>query len=143
MKLIFGYFAAIVSLGICLKFLNGNYYPSKERIARAFIFAIILFVLLGTVDFLKVTKIIVRNKAIEIQYFLGLRKKIIPYQDIVRINQHKSFLQGKTGQISDGFHFSEIVLVDKSSFILSPDKFGNYKQLLFFIKNNMNNIQHK
>lgn len=142
LKLIFGYFAAIVSIGICLKFLNGNYYPSKERMALSFIFAIILFVLLGTYEFLKITKIIVRNDTIEIQYFLGLKIKIITYQEIVRINQHKSFLQGRTGQISDGFHLSEIVLADKSSFILSPDKFGNYSKLIVAIRKNLNNIQH-
>ncbi len=143
LKLIFGYFAAIVSIGICLKFLNGDYYPPKERAALFFIFVIILFVLAGTYDFLKITKVIVRNDTIEIQYFLGLRKKIIAYREIVQINQHKSFLQGRTGQISDGFHLSEIVLADKNSFILSPDKFGNYTQLIVAIRRNLNNIQHK
>ncbi|WP_158960631.1 hypothetical protein [Myroides fluvii] len=142
LKLIFGYFAAIVSIGICLKFLDGNYYPTKERAALIFIFVIILFVLGGTYEFLKITKIIVRNNAIEIQYFLGLRKRSIPYHEIVRINQHKTFLQGRTGQISDGFHLNEIVLADKSSFILSPDKFGNYPQLIVAIRRNLNNIPH-
>lgn len=142
LKLIFGYFAAIVCIGICLKFLNGNYYPAKEKAALFFIFVILLFVLLGTYDFLKITKIIVKKNTIEIQCFLGLKRKIIQYHEITRINRHKSFLQGRTGQISDGFHLSEIVLSDKSSFIVSPDKFGNYSLLLFSINKNRDSIQH-
>ncbi len=139
-KLIFGYLAAIFCIAICLKFCNGNYYPYKEKTAQFFIGVILLFVLAGTFDFLKITKIIARNDSIEIQYFLGLRKKIVKYHEIVRINRHKTFLQGKAGQISDGYHLSEFVLVDKNSFILSPDKFGNYSQLVFYITKNLNRI---
>lgn len=141
-KLVCGYLAAIFALAICLKFLNGNYDQTKEKTALFFILVILLFVLLGTIDFIKITKIIVQKDTIEIQYFLGLRRKKIKYHEIVRINQHKSVLQGRTGQISDGFHLSEIVLADKSSFMLSPDKFGNYNQLLFLIRKNINNLQH-
>lgn len=141
-KVICGYLAAIFCIAICLKFCDGNY-PTKETTAISVIVVIILFVLAGTIDFLRVTKIIVRNNSIEIQYFLGLRRKIIKYHEIKRINRHKTFLQGRTGQISDGFHLSEIVLSDKSSFILSPDKFGNYNQLLFAINRNLNEIQYK
>ncbi|MGG5578305.1 hypothetical protein ACPDHL_13315 [Myroides sp. C15-4] len=49
-------------------------------------------------------------------------------------------LQGKAGQISDGFHLSEFVLADKSSFILSPDKFGNYTPLLLAIRRNLDRL---
>lgn len=82
----------------------------------------------------------VSNSNIEIQYFLGLRKRIVKYHEIVRINRHKTVLQGKAGQISDGFYLSEIVLADKHSFILSPDKFGNYNQLLFYINRNLDRL---
>jgi|GEM_PF-5772755 len=142
-KLICGYLAAIFCIGICFKFLNGDYDSSKEKTARFFICVILLLVCLGTLDFLKITKIIVQTNTIEIQNFFGLRKRIIKYHEIVEINQNKSFLQGRTGQISDGFHFNEIILVNNSSFILSPDKFGNYTQLLLAIRRNLTNTKYK
>lgn len=52
----------------------------------------------------------------------------------------QNVLQGKAGQISDGFHLSEFVLADKSSFILSPDKFGNYTPLLLAIRRNLDRL---
>ncbi|QQU02367.1 hypothetical protein [Myroides odoratus] len=140
-KVICGYLAAIFCIVICLKLYDEND-PTKEKSAIFFMGVIILFVLDGTFDFLRVTKIIVRNNAIEIQYFLGLRRKIIKYHEIIKINQRKSYLQGRTGQISDGFHFSEIILANKSSFTLSPDKFGNYTLLLSAINRNLNNVQY-
>lgn len=139
-KLIFGYLAAILCIAICLKFCNGDYDAYKEKTAQFFIVLILLFVLLGTYDFLKITKIMVSDNSIEIECFLGLRTKIITYPEIVQINQHKSVLHGKAGQISDGFHLSEFVLADKSSFILSPDKFGNYTPLLLAIRRNLDRL---
>ncbi|SHI88963.1 hypothetical protein [Flavobacterium terrae] len=95
----------------------------------------------GSFDFLKLTKIILRKNDLEIQAFLGIRNRIIKYNEIVNIERHKIIQQGKAGQISDGFHLSEIILSDESSFILSPDKFENYNELIIFLRSNLNN-QH-
>lgn len=139
-KLFCGYLAAIFCICICLKFCDGTY-PTKEKIAFFFIIVIICFTMAGSFDFLKLTKIILRKNDLEIQAFLGIRNRIIKYNEIVNIERHKIIQQGKAGQISDGFHLSEIILSDESSFILSPDKFENYNELIIFLRSNLNN-QH-
>lgn len=135
-KLLCGYIIAVLGIYICTRFFNEIYDPIKGKIATVFIILIILFIIAGSVDFLRITKVILKKEELEIQSFFGARKRIIKFTEIVSIERHKIIQQGKAGQISDGYYVSDIFLSDKSSFRLSPDKFENYNELMIFIRNN-------
>jgi hypothetical protein len=105
--------------------------------ATLFMILIICFIIAGSLDYLKLTKIIVKQKEIEVYEFFK-NKTIIKYSEIDRIERHKVIQQSDTGPITDGYFVSEVILLDGNSFILSPDKFENYIEIILSIKDNLN-----
>jgi len=135
-KLLCGYLAAIFGVFICMKFIDKT--KSTHDILFLFLIVIIYFFVIGSYIFLKLTKVTVGRNHLELQSFLGIRKRIIDYNEIVNVDRLKIIQYSKGGQISDGFYSSKITLSDGNSFILSPDKFENYNQMMIFLKNNLN-----
>lgn len=136
LKLFLGYLATIFGVYICIKFNNRT--ESTEGITFLFLIVIFWFLTTGSYNFLKLTKVTLERNYLELQSFLGIRKRIIYYTEIINIDKLKIIQFGKGGQISDGFYLSKITLSDGSSFVLSPDKFENYNQMMIFIKSNLN-----
>jgi len=132
-KLFFGYLTTVFGIIICIKFNN-----RINELIFLFLIIIICSFISGSYSFLKLTKVILRKNDIEMQSFLGIRKKYINYTQILKIDRIKIIRYGKAGSISDGFYLSKITLSDGSSFILSPDKFENYNQIMNFIESNKN-----
>ncbi len=139
-KLFCGYLAAGFCIFICIKFINKTY--STNEIVFFFLVVIFCLLTVGSYNFLNLTKVILRKNYLELQSFLGIRKRFIDYTEIINIDRLKAIQHGKLGKISDGFYLSKITLSDGSSFILSPDKFENYNQIIIFIKSNLNSHQN-
>lgn len=135
-KLALGYVLAICCICLCLNYYRDIYNSDTKNIASFFIVVIVCLIIAGSLDFLKLTKIVIKQNEIDVYSFIS-RKTTVKYSEIDKIERHKTFLKGKGGQISDGYFLSEIILKNGNSFILSPDKFENYPKLLAEIKSNL------
>lgn len=135
-KLALGYVLAICCICMCLNYYRDIYNSDTKNTAGFFIVVIICFIIAGSLDFLKLTKIVIKQNEIDVYSFIT-RKTTVKYSEIDKIERHKTFQKGKAGQISDGYFLSEIILKNGNSFILSPDKFENYQKLLAEIKSNL------
>jgi len=135
-KLAVGYILVIDCICLCLNYFRDIYNSDTKNAAIFFIVVIICFIIAGFLDFLELTKIVIKQNEIDVYSFIT-RKTTIKYSEIDKIERHKTFRRGKAGQISDGYFFSEIILKNGNSFILSPDKFENYQKLLAEIKSNL------
>jgi len=135
-KIILGYILAIGCLCLCLNYYRDIYNTDTKNAATLFIVIIICFTIAGSLDLLKLTKIIVKQTELDVVLFFT-KKITIKYSEIYKIERHKVVQRGDAGQISDGYFISEIILKNGVSFIISPDKFENYQKLMVEIKSNL------
>ena len=135
-KLVLGYFLGICCICLCLNYYRDIYNSDTKNAASFFIVVIICFIIAGSLDFLKLTKLVIKPNEIDVFSYIT-RKVTVKYSEIYKIERHKTFQQGEAGQILDGYFLSEIILKNGNSFILSPDKFENYQKLIAEIKSNL------
>lgn len=58
---------------------------------------------------------------------------IIPFSDIDSIERKRIVQQSKGIQISDGYYESKIILNNGKFYVISPDRFANYKEMISII----------
>ena len=96
---------------------------------------ILLFLIYVSPDVFKISKLTITENGIEKMNVVTGHKQFIPFETIHYIKKGKIKMRNRGGaDISDGFHFSTIVLENKKSFIISPDHFENYKDVMIAIK---------
>lgn len=95
----------------------------------------LLFLMYVSPDVFKISKLTIIENGIEKTNVVTGQKQLIPFEKIQFIKNEKIKMRNRGGaDISDGFHFSTIILENKQSFIVSPDHFENYKDLIIAIR---------
>ena len=80
-------------------------------------------------------KITISDNSIEIIQNIGFRKKTFSLENLSEINmKREEGLYSKSGKISDGFYYTELIFKTGENLIISPDHYENYKDLIFAIK---------
>lgn len=97
-------------------------------------FMLLLFLSYCFPDLFKIFKLKITEDGIEKTVIITGRKEFIPFKDIINIKRGKIKLHNKRGDISEGFHYSTLVLKSKKSVIISPDHFSNYNILMDYIQ---------
>lgn len=97
---------------------------------------LLLFLIYCSLDLVEIFKLTITEVGIEKITIITGRKEFIPFEDIVTIKRGKIKIRNRRGDISDGFHFSTLVLKNNKSIIISPDHFSNYNILMGNIREN-------
>ena len=100
---------------------------------------IIPFLIFQIYKVLNLKTIYVTEKEIIIKYTFFNKSETLLYKNIKNIERIKNQLYAKAGAINDGYHSSVVKLVCGKCFIVSPDRFANYSDLIYAIKSNMKN----
>jgi hypothetical protein len=127
-KLIFLHIVAIAIIGISSIYLDNIYYAEKRVIAAILIVGSIIFLISVWRDGKTLQRIAVNELGITIKDFKSATE--ICFTEIEQINKHaiKSYINGV--QISDGYSLSEIIIKEKPSIVISPEKFENYVEIM-------------
>ncbi|MBC7523701.1 MAG: hypothetical protein H7239_04605 [Flavobacterium sp.] len=129
-----GTFLAVVFFNVSIMYdgrLNFHYAPCWVAIM------IIPFLIFQIYTVLNLKTIYVTEKEIIIKYTFFNKSETLLYNNIKNIERIKNQLYAKAGAINDGYHSSAVHLVCGKYFIVSPDQFENYSDLIYAIKSNM------
>lgn len=136
-KISLGYLISLLCIcGLCY-FYQDIYNDYTKQRSTILIILIVFLTVAGTWDFLRLTKVVVGQEKLEIQSFF-IKNMSVSFNEIKSIERHKIVQWSDAGQITDGYHLSEIILSNQLSIIISPDKFENYSELISEIKNKLN-----
>ncbi len=127
--------AGFILFVITLSYVLYNGFSTLEinpLVVMAYMF--LFFLLYCFPDLFKIYKLTITEKGIEKTLVITGTKQFISFDSIQYIKKGKVKLRSKTGDISDGYHFTTLILENKKSLVISPDHFENYSIL-------MNNIQ--
>lgn len=128
---------AILFITVCCKYLQDIYRIEKRIFASIIIIAIVIFLFTIWQELVRSQKIIVDEKGIEIYHAMSSNR--ISFSEIDEILTHKFKMSMSTIQITDGYTYSEIILKQKNSVIITPEKFDNYLEIMSAIKSNLTN----
>ncbi|MES2862645.1 MAG: hypothetical protein V4666_00865 [Bacteroidota bacterium] len=131
-------FALFVILILFL--INRLFLNSQETENLTWILVSLALSLLGylSLDLLKIFTLKVSKNGIKITFLITKKKKYIPFNSISSIEKEKVTLRNAQGNITDGYYIS-ILNFENESFIISPDNFENYEELMIEIKTKLNN----
>lgn len=133
-RIAFGSFLFVITLIYISATFLGNSTPSINPLT-VIAFMVLAFLIYVSPDLFKICKLTIDETGIEKTTVITGQKQFIPFETINFIKREKIKLRNKGGaNISDGFHFSTIVLQNKQNIIISPDHFENYKDLMIAIK---------
>ncbi len=133
-KIVFLAFVATVIIIFFLRFLlimNGV--ESQIFLVSVLGIFIVLSVLI-IYRILAVMKVNVLEDKMEIYSFFGKKTEIF-FSEITRIETEKVVRTSKGGYITDGFHYSILILKNGKRIDISPDEFENYSEMMAAIKN--------
>ena len=136
-KTVFGYAITLFAISICLKLYLDVYSPKRGRIALFFLVGIILITLIATIDLLRENKIIIKKDKMIIFSYFSIKKTMIKFSDIDSIERKRIVQKSKGIQISDGYYESKIILNNGKSYVISPDRFANYKEMISIISSKL------
>lgn len=136
-RIVFGSFLFIIALiYVSFTFLNSS--PIAINPLSVIAFMLLAFLIYVSPDLFKICKLTITETGIEKTMIITGQKEFIPFETINYIKKGKIKLRNKGGaDISDGFHFSTIILDNKKSIIVSPDHFENYKDIITAIESKL------
>ena len=95
---------------------------------------LILFVILTLLSLLSLYQVKLDSEKIVIDYIIIRKQKWIYYKDILTIQRIKIRRIVKSGEISDGYHETYLILTDGTSVNISRDYFENHTEIIQHIK---------
>lgn len=96
---------------------------------------VLLFLIYVSPDLFRICKLTITENGIEKTMIITGQKQFIPFEAVNYIKKEKVKLRNRGGaDISDGFHYSTLILQNKESIIISPDHFENYSDIMAAIK---------
>lgn len=98
---------------------------------------VLLFLIYVSPDIFRIFKLTITENGIEKTVIITGQKQFIPFDTINYIKRGKINFRNKGGNVSDGFHFSTVMLENKKSLIISPDHFENYKDIMIAIQSKL------
>ena len=90
--------------------------------------AIVLLLLL-IYRIVAVMKVCILADKLEMLSFFGNKTEVL-FSEILKIDSGKVVRTSKAGNITDGFHFSILVLKNGERLVISPDEFQNYNEIM-------------
>lgn len=131
---IFLHFAILIIILISSTFLRDIFNLEKRIIAGVVIIAMLISFILLWQEILSAKKVIVDLNGIKIFNAKSVRE--IAFSEIDKIQKGKVKMMMMKGMpFSDGYTYSEIILKQGKSVIISPDKYDNYLEIMVFINN--------
>jgi hypothetical protein len=131
---IFLHFAILIIILISSTFLRDIFNLEKRIIAGVVIIAMLISFILLWQEILSAKKVIVDLNGIKIFNAKSVRE--IAFSEIDKIQKGKvKMMMMKGVPFSDGYTYSEIILKQGKSVIISPDKYDNYLEIMVFINN--------
>ncbi len=134
------FFGFIVFLsGLTFLFNRLIYFDKTMYLSLILVSVLLSFLIYVSIDLFKVCSIEISENSL-IKTFLFSRKKYeIAFNDILRIERLKTSLKDtRLINISDGYYYSVIKLVNEEDLIISPDYYENYNEMIEFIKSKIN-----
>lgn len=95
---------------------------------------LLLFLIYCSLDLFEIFKLTITDEGLEKITIITGKKEFIPFEDIINIKRGKIKIRNRRGDLSNGFHFSTLVLRNNKSIIISPDHFSNYNILMEYIR---------
>ena len=136
-KIVFLAFVASVIIIFFLRFLlimNGV--ESQIFLVLVLGIVIVLSVLI-IYRIITVMKVNVLENKLEIYSFFGKKTEIF-FSDITKIETQKFVQSSKAGNITDGYHYSILILKNGKWIAISTDEFENYNEIMAAIRNRRN-----
>lgn len=131
-----GCLAFIVTLYVCLNSISQYSELRKNPVFIVSAVFLLLF-LCAAWDFFKIFKLIVTDQGIEKVVLISGRKQCIPFTSITSLKKQKITMQGKAGQITNGYTISILELENNKTLVISPDIFENYNDIMVVIKSKL------
>lgn len=128
-----GCLAFIVTLYVCLNSISQYSQLRKNPVFIVSAVFLLLF-LCAAWDFFKIFKLIVTDQGIEKILLISGQKQCIPFTNITGLKKRKITMQGKAGQLTNGYSISILQLENNKTLIISPDIFENYNDIMVVIK---------
>ena len=136
-KIVFLSFVFTVLTTFSLKYLLKVNEIDSQISVNLIIGVFIVLLLLIIYRIVAVMKVNVLKDRIEIFSFFGKKAEIF-LSEITKIETEKVVRTSKGGYISDGFHYSILILKNGMRIDISPDEFENYSEIMAAIKNRRN-----
>ncbi|GAA6765181.1 hypothetical protein AAFH68_11160 [Flavobacterium sp. CGRL1] len=132
-RIIMGLFLFVITLSYVVY--NG-FSTSEINPLTVMAYMVLFFLVYCFPDLFKIFKLTITEEGIEKTMVITGAKQFIPFDNIQYIKKGKVKLRNKTGDISDGYYFTTLMLENKKSLVISPDHFENYKILITNIEDN-------
>lgn len=139
-KIVFLAFVFTVIVTFSLKYILTMNEVYNQITVNLIIGLFIVLSLLTIYRMVAVMKVVVLQNKLEISRFFGNGTEIF-FTDILKIDSAKVVLRSKAGNITDGFHVSILILKNGKRFIISPDEFENYSEIMAAIISRRNTIE--
>jgi hypothetical protein len=137
---IFLHFAILIIILISSTFLRDIFNLEKRIIAGVVIIAMLISFILLWQEILSAKKVVVDLNGIKIFNAKSVRE--ITFSEIDKIQKGKvKTMMMKGVPFSEGYTYSEIILKQGKSVIISPDKYDNYLEIMVFINNQIDKHQ--
>ena len=136
-KIVFLSFVFTVLTTFSLKYLLKVNEIDSQISVNLIIGVFIVLLLLIIYRIVAVMKVNVLKDRIEIFSFFGKKTEIF-LSEITKIETEKVVRTSKGGYISDGFHYSILILKNGMRIDISPDEFENYSEIMAAIRNRRN-----
>lgn len=137
---IFLHFAILIIILISSTFLRDIFNLEKRIIAGVVIIAMLISFILLWQEILSAKKVVVDLNGIKIFNAKSVRE--ITFSEIDKIQKGKvKTMMMKGVPFSEGYTYSEIILKQGKSVIISPDKYDNYLEIMVFINNQIDKQQ--
>lgn len=136
-KIVFLAFVFTVITTFSLKYLLKVNEIDSQISVNLIIVVFIVLLLLIIYRIVAVMKVNVLKDRIEIFSFFGKKAEIF-LSDITKIETQKFVQSSKAGNITDGYHYSILILKNGKWIAISPDEFENYNEIMAAIRNRRN-----
>ena len=136
-KIVFLAFVFTVLTTFSLKYLLKVNEIDSQISVNLIIVVFIVLLLLIIYRIVAVMKVNVLKDRIEIFSFFGKKTEIF-LSDITKIETQKFVQSSKAGNITDGYHYSILILKNGKWIAISTDEFENYNEIMAAIRNRRN-----
>lgn len=103
-------------------------------------FIVLIFLIYMSSGLFKIYALTVLENGIELQMLLSRQKHFTPFDAIHCLEYEKVRYRNRQGHVSDGHKMCYLKFKNGERFLISPDTFENYEELLSAIKYHLNEL---
>lgn len=128
-KIIFLAFVFTVMLTFSLMYIFKVNKVESQITVNLIIGLSIVLLLLLIYRIVVVMKVCILADRLEMLSFFGKKTEIF-FSDITKIEAEKSIQTAGGGNITDGYHYSILIVKNGKTLVISPDEFENYNEIM-------------